>query len=287
MSATITLTTDFGLSDVYVACVKGIILSINPDAKIVDISHSVQPQNILQGAFLLHTAYKYFPDDTIHIAVIDPGVGSRRGAIILRTPSAYFLAPDNGLLSYIVDEYQPLPSVKSFTGDAIIQPVNAGMRLEVFAISNNKFWQNPVSPTFHARDIFAPVAAHLSMGVSLNQIGRPIDNIHVLPLPKPHRDPQGNRIGQILYVDTFGNLITNLRESDLDSKEIVAEINNQSVTRIKRFYEEAEGLSIITGSFGYLEISLPGGSAGVVLKAKLGDRVKLVSTQQKANPEMS
>jgi S-adenosyl-L-methionine hydrolase (adenosine-forming) len=286
MYATITLTTDFGLSDVYVACVKGIILRINPDAKIVDISHSVQPQNILQGAFLLHTAYKYFPDGTIHIVVIDPGVGSGRGAIILKTPSAYFLAPDNGLLSYIVDEYQPLPSAKSFTKDAMIQPVNSGTRLEVFAISHNKFWQTPVSPTFHARDIFAPVAAHLSMGVSLNQIGKPIDGIQVLPLPKPDRDTQGNLVGQILHIDTFGNLITNLCERDLDSKEIVAEINNQFVTGIKRFYEEAKGLSIITGSFGYLEISLPGGSAAAVLKAKLGDRVKLVSTHQNANPKM-
>lgn len=276
MPSIITLITDFGLSDAYVACVKGIILRINPNAMIIDISHSIEPQNVLQGAFILHTAHKCFPQSTIHIAVVDPGVGSGRKAIILKTPSAFFLAPDNGLLSYVVDELYPLPVAKPSAKSGILQEENIDGKLEVFAITNSLYWSQPVSATFHGRDIFAPVAAHLSRGISPSQLGERIDHIHVFPLPKPHQDPQGNMVGQILHIDTFGNLITNLRESDLDWKEIVAEINNQSAPGIKQFYQEAEGLSVIKGSFGYLEISLPGGNAAAVLKAKIGDRVKAV-----------
>jgi S-adenosylmethionine hydrolase len=274
MPSIITLTTDFGLSDAYVACVKGIILGINPDATIIDISHSIEPQNVLQGAFILHTAHKYFPQSTIHIAIVDPGVGSGRKAIIVKTPSALFLAPDNGLLSYILDELYSFSAAKPSAKSGLLQRENVSGKLEIFAITNSLYWNQPVSATFNGRDIFAPVAAHLSRGIPPSQFGERIDHIHVFPLPKPHQDTRGNMVGQILYIDIFGNLITNLRESDLDRREIVAEINNQSVPGIKQFYQETEGLSVITGSSGYLEISLSGGSAAAVLKAKIGDRVK-------------
>jgi S-adenosylmethionine hydrolase len=279
MHSIITLTTDFGLSDAYVACVKGIILRINPDATIIDISHSIEPQNVLQGAFILHTAHKYFPQSTIHIAVVDPGVGSGRKAIIFKTPSAFFLAPDNGLLSYVVDELYPLPAAKPSAKLGILQEENVGDKVEVFAITNSLYWRQPVSATFHGRDIFAPVAAHLSRGIPPSQLGERIDRIHVFPLSWPYKDSRGNLTGQVVHIDGFGNLITNIREKDLIGMKIVVEINKQLIHGSSRFYQETEGLSVITGSFGYLEISFSGSNAAVFLKAKIGDKVKV-----KTNP---
>jgi S-adenosylmethionine hydrolase len=280
MSPVITLTTDFGLSDGYVASVKGVILNINPKAVIVDISHSVESQNIVQAAFILSTVYSYFPNGTIHIVIVDPGVGSQRKAIILKTQAAYFLAPDNGVLSYIIDELSPLPASPSIPVSlrAELRKVTEGF--EAVAITNAAFWRQPVSATFHGRDIFAPVAAHLSMGISIIQFGEPIDSLHVLPVSQPYHDSAGNLTGQILHIDSFGNLITNIRNSDLSLPEIIVDIKKRRIHGIHRFYAETEGLSAIMGSSGYLEIALSDGSAAMFLKAKAGDEVKLVGRHE-------
>lgn len=159
MSGTVTLTTDFGTADGYAAAMKGVILGINPAARLVDISHGIQAQNIPQAAFVLGTACPYFPDGTVHLVVVDPGVGTARRAVILKTPRAYFVAPDNGVLSYVVRDGEKADRAEKGPRHIKLPP-----GLEAVSITRPRFWRQPVSATFHGRDIFAPVAARLSLG---------------------------------------------------------------------------------------------------------------------------
>ena len=192
----ITLTTDFGTSDAYVGIMKGVILSINPNARVVDVTHAIPPQDIYEAAFSIYAAHSYFPKGTIHIIVVDPGVGSDRQAIVCQTESAFFVCPDNGVLSYL------LQSVENEEK----QPVDA------VAIQNSAYYLSEVSNTFHGRDIFAPVAAHLSLGVPLDDIGPPAQTLVQLPIQVP--ELSGNTLtGQIVKIDRFGNAITNISET--------------------------------------------------------------------------
>ena len=275
MASVITLTTDFGTGDAYVASMKGVILTTNPEAVIVDICHTIKPQNILQAAFILGTARRYFPAGTIHLAIVDPGVGSQRKAIILKTPTALFLAPDNGVLSYIIDEMDNTSAAPAAQIAANPEPRKLGSGLEAVAITNQDFWHEPVSATFHGRDIFAPVAALLSLGMPLHRFGNSLSQVCTFPIPKPYNNDQGNLIGHVLHIDSFGNLITNVRSSNLPAERIEITICNQQISGIKRFYAETEGLAAITGSSGCLEISLKNGNAAAFLGAKVGDEVKL------------
>ena len=275
MAPVITLITDFGTGDAYVASMKGVILTINPKATIVDICHSVEPQNILQAAFIVSTAHHYFPEGTIHLAIIDPGVGSERKAIILKTPSAFFLAPDNGVLSYILDELGTTPTKPPASIPSNLEHRKLGANLEAIAITNPDFWRQPVSTTFHGRDIFAPVAAHLSLGVPLHKFGEGISCLCAFPMSRPSHDADGNLVGRILHVDNFGNLITNIRSSDLPGKEVAIEIGNQRIDGLSQFYSQKEGLAAIIGSSGYVEISLENGNAAAFLGIKVGDEIKL------------
>ncbi len=274
MGAIITLTTDFGLADSYVAAMKGVILGINPEAKLVDISHMIKPQNIPEAAFVLSMAYPFFPDGTIHVVVVDPGVGTRRKAIILRTPKAVFVAPDNGALSYVIEDCST-----KHGGDGIDQHLTKlEPRLEAVAITRSEFWRTPVSSTFHGRDIFAPVAAHLSLGLPLIEFGEKISSLTTLPILRPHREQDGALMGQILHIDGFGNLITNIKGDDLPGtkKTIAVEVGSQRISGLSRTYSEGRGLLALIGSSGYLEISLREGSAGAFLNTKVGDKVKVV-----------
>jgi hypothetical protein len=276
MAPVITLTTDFGSGDAYVASMKGVILGINPKAVIVDICHAIEPQNVLQAAFILSTACSYFPEGTIHLAVVDPGVGSRRKAIVLKTPAAFFVAPDNGILSYIIDELDKptaRPATKTATNP---EPRKLGGGLEAVTITNSEFWRQPVSTTFHGRDILAPVAAHLSLGVPLPKFGDSLSQVHAFPIPRPY-NARGSLVGHVLHVDNFGNLITNIRSSHLPAGKITITIGKQHIHGISRFYAETEGLAAIMGSSGYLEVSLKNGSAADFLGIKVGDGVKLKS----------
>jgi Uncharacterized conserved protein len=292
MAPIITLTTDFGCRDAYVAAMKGVILSINPEAKIIDISHSIEPQNILQAAFILNIAYRYFPKQTVHMAVVDPGVGSERQGIILKTPSAFFVAPDNGILSYVINELSPAQdSSIQYTHNLGRVTFKAG--LEAVAITDPRFWRHPVSSTFHGRDIFAPVAAGLSLDISLYEFGERITSLQILPTPKPAFDSQGNLIGHILYVDQFGNLITDIKNSDLASfchsesdsfviaseakqSPVIIEVAGYHIQGISHHYAQDEGLMAILGSSGYLEISLHNGSACNFLDIGVGDEVTVI-----------
>jgi S-adenosylmethionine hydrolase len=256
----ITLTTDFGLADGYVGTMKGVILSIDPTATIVDISHDISPQDVREAAYTLYAAYPYFPQGTVHVVVVDPGVGSERRAIALRTPRATFVAPDNGVLSYVV------------AGEDAEEIVN---------LTNPRYHLLPISRTFHGRDIFAPAAAHLARGIPLTELGQPLAEMVTFPLPRPQVRPDGTIVGQVIHVDRFGNLITSIMSKDLADHPLLREgtikIKGQSIREIANHYTEGMSgkLLALIGSSDHLEIAVAGGSASKILAARVGDEVLL------------
>jgi len=277
MSRVITLTTDFGTSDSYVASMKGAIFSVNPQAKIVDISHSIEPQSIRQASFILHTAWHYFPEGTVHIIVVDPGVGGHRRAVILKTPSALFVTPDNGVLSYILHELSDVTASHSYpVSDQVARRVMPE-GCEAVSITNKEYWRHPVSSTFHGRDIFAPVAAHLSLDIPFREFGEPVDSLNAFAIPIPFKDATGHSIGQIIHRDRFGNLITNLKSRDIPSGGAGVEIGNQRIDNTSSYYAQGKGLMALIGSNDYLELSFKEGSAASLLGARVGDSVKILN----------
>jgi S-adenosylmethionine hydrolase len=249
----VTLTTDFGLSDSYVASIKGVILSINPKARLVDISHQVPPQDILHGAFVLATAWSYFPRGTIHLAVVDPGVGTRRKAIAVSHKGHTFLAPDNGILSLALGGVMP-----------------SGSR--AIAITNPRYRLKRVSSTFHGRDIFAPAAAYLSRGLALGELGPALYRIKSLRVATPIRQPDGSLQGSVIHVDAFGNLVTNIRRGDARG-DITVRVGGRTIAGLSATYAASEGFLALWGSSDYLEIAVRDGNARRALKVKRGDPV--------------
>ena len=244
----ITLLTDFGTSDYFVGAMKGVILSINPQAVIVDITHEIPAQDVAAGAFTLLAAYNTFPEGTVHVAVVDPGVGSTRRPIVVRGGSHLFVGPDNGLFTYI---YERNPS------------------FEAFHITETKYFRHPVSNTFHGRDIFAPVAAALSTGVDPCSLGpRITDPMQLFKSVEP----------QIIHIDRFGNLITNItRDEFQDGTRLL--VNGKVISTFRRFFGENVGADnepfAIWGSAGFLEIAVNGRSAADLLQVKRGASVAL------------
>ncbi|MCX7918605.1 MAG: SAM-dependent chlorinase/fluorinase [bacterium] len=244
-SKIITLTTDFGTTDTYVSVMKGVILSINPQVTIVDITHAISPQNIQEAAFIFHTAYRYFPKGTIHIFVVDPGVGSERKALLVQTESYYFLAPDNGVLSYVFQH----------------EKIKYVIHLET-----RKYFRHPISSTFHGRDIFAPVAAHLSLGIPPTKFGPEAETLIKFSIPEPGMID--NRIyAHILHIDHFGNIISDISKEfwnkTIAKKKFVILIGKKKIMQIKQTYAEGKSGELIAyfGSSGYLEIALVNGNA--------------------------
>ncbi|MDE0686208.1 MAG: SAM-dependent chlorinase/fluorinase [Candidatus Poribacteria bacterium] len=261
-SCIITLTTDFGTSDAYVGIMKGVILGINPDVQVVDLTHAIPPQDIHDAALSIHSAHRYFPEGTIHTIVVDPGVGGDRRAVVCQTDHAFFVCPDNGILTYLLQEVEN-------TG---------GQSISVVAIQNQAYYLPEVSNTFHGRDIFAPVAAHLSLGVPPLDIGPPVEDLVQLRVPIPQVSGS-TIIGQIVKIDRFGNAITNISESVLAGIGATYEIRvgGTRLIRLNRAYAESDigkPLAII-GSLGLLEIAINGGSAEVSLGLKWGDVVEI------------
>ncbi len=279
MSRVITLTTDFGTGDGYVASMKGVILGINPSANIVDITHAIEPQFIRQAAFILHTAWRYFPAGSIHIVVVDPGVGSQRQMVILQTPVAYFMAPDNGVLSYILYELER--GQEQSRKSVITTPDNSTFEkglpegCKAISITNQKYWRQPVSSTFHGRDILAPVAAYLSLEYPISAFGEELARLNSFPVPQPFRDGNGHLTGHIIHIDRFGNLITNLRSIDIRPGSAV-EIHNQRIENLSTYYAQSSGLIAVVGSNDYLEISVRDGNAARVLGVNIGDTVTIL-----------
>jgi S-adenosylmethionine hydrolase len=257
----ITLLTDFGYADYFVAAVKGVILTDNPLAQIVDITHDIPPQDVAAGAFTILAAYPSFPAGTIHIAVVDPGVGSARRGILIKSSGQFFIGPDNGIFSYVCDN-------------------NVGLEPEVFHLTNEQYFRLPVSPTFNGRDIFAPVAAALSRGISPSELGtRVSDFVRLSPL-KPITS-RGEISARIIHIDRFGNCVTNITRNELTEKMIAAGatllLKGKVVNSFRKFFaEETESrdrIFALWGSAGFLEVAAVNESAAKLLKAKRGDRV--------------
>lgn len=271
VNSVITLTTDFGISDPFVGIMKGVMLRINPSIKFVDISHQIEPQNIIQAYLILNYSYKYFPPGTIHLSIVDPDVGSKRRPLLIKSGNYYFVGPDNGMFSFIFkNNRSPFPS-----------PLKGGGGVRVFELTENKFFLSSVSSTFHGRDIFASVAAHLSRGVKPSEFGKPIKNPVMLKIPES--SIRGNEIrGEVIYIDRFGNLITNISfdefyktTSGIKNNNFNIRIKGIKITHIYKSYTEAEDLkpSSIFNSWGLLEIFIKNGNAGTALGIKKGEKV--------------
>lgn len=259
----VTLLTDFGTKDHYVASMKGVILRINPLCTLIDITHQIKPQDVEEGAFVLASAFSYFPKGTIHLAVVDPEVGGPRNPILLVTQNYFFIGPDNGL----------------FTQAAKREGVK-----RIVVLNNIKYFLHDVSATFHGRDIFAPVAGYLSLGTNPQTFGERTDHWVELDLKKPELRG-GKLIGEIIQIDAFGNLTTNIdRELFLQytkNHSFLVRVGKRMIEGLTRRYGEGEKNEPITlfGNGGFLEIAVRDGNAQKRLKVKRGDRVFVQNTR--------
>ncbi|MBM3264907.1 MAG: SAM-dependent chlorinase/fluorinase [candidate division Zixibacteria bacterium] len=253
----ITLLTDFGGRDGFVGAMKGVILDICPEAVIVDISHDIAPQDIREGAFVLRNACPYFPDGTIHVAVVDPGVGSHRRAIVVETSRHLFVGPDNGIFAYV---YR---MEKDF---------------RVTRIAHSDFMLPTVSRTFHGRDVFAPIAAHLANGVGPKDIGPPVIDCDLGNIPEPLYRSDGI-LGHVIHLDRFGNIITDISEDDLlriaTGRSLCIEVGRATLDRLSVAYADvADGEPLaLVNSAGLLEVAVRDGDAARQIGVKRGDDV--------------
>lgn len=270
----IALLTDFGAKDYFVGAMKGVILSINAKANIVDITHEIEPQNIVSASFTLRACYRDFPKKTIFVAVVDPGVGSSRRAILVETDDYFFVAPDNGLLSFIFDRSRASIFSESEKNPRSLARKSAPRNVRVFELTEENFFRRPVSRTFHGRDVFAPVAAHLSNGVKKEAFGREIRNFARLPASAPQRINETKIEAVIIHTDRFGNLVTNLRREDLPEK-FSLKINGKKIAKLQNYYAETanDEVFMIFGSAGFLEIAAFKNSAANLLK--IGNKRKI------------
>ena len=255
----ITLLTDFGSADHYVAAMKGVILSICPGAELVDITHEVQPFQIAEGAYLLAQAWKYFPAGSIHVVVVDPGVGSSRRAVLVEAGGHRFVGPDNGVFSLALDG----------VGSTAVRQ-----------LTETRYFRHPVSSTFHGRDIFAPVAGHVANGVAVAEFGPWAGEMVQLPATRPLRVSEREWVGAVLHVDRFGNIVTNLdwkSVPEIGVGNFVLKAGQYQIDRYAQNYASAEEgeLFILRGSGDYLEISLRAGSARKDTGISVGDSVRL------------
>ena len=266
----ITLTTDFGWRDAYVGSVKGVILGICRDATIVDLTHHVPAQNVAHGAFVIAAAHRTYPNDTVHVCIVDPGVGTGRRAVALITPVGRFVAPDNGVLTRVVGALLTEAEIDLTQLEPGFLPVPPGC--QAYVLEEPRFWRHPVSNTFHGRDVFAPVAAHLAKGVKPSDLGGKTEVLVALPDPPPEVSFDVVR-GMVTYVDSFGNLVTNIPGDSIAQGEAVVEIGGRRIEGPVRTFADTLGLLALVGSFGYLEVALRDGSAAENLAVGVGEPV--------------
>ncbi|MEA3337554.1 MAG: SAM-dependent chlorinase/fluorinase [Chloroflexota bacterium] len=257
----ITLTTDFGVVDSYVAMMKGVILGIAPSTRLVDITHEIAAQNVRQAAYVVQSVIPYFPRGTIHIVVVDPGVGSTRRPIAIRIPAGVLVGPDNGVFSY------PLAA----EGQAGSNTVSA------IQLDRHDYWLPEVSQTFHGRDIFAPVGAHLAAGVSFTDLGTPIGDLVRFPVSKPRRLLDGAIKGAIIYSDHFGNLISNIPGDWLGDSQWTIHIAGKTLVGPDATYAAVGRAALLSlvGSGGLLEVAVRDGSAARHLDVGAGEPIEL------------
>jgi len=255
----ITLTTDFGLQDYYVSAMKAVMLGIAPDVRFVDISHEIPSQDIMAGSWVLNNSAMLFPENSVHLVVVDPGVGTERNPVALRIGSQLFVGPDNGIFSLLTE----------------------GKDFEAVRLSNKEFWSRTSSNTFHGRDIFAPVAAHLSRGVSLGELGEPVEELETYRWAVPIADKDGIQ-GWVIHIDKFGNLVTNISgeliEEVIQKKSFKIYVGNTILDEIVTTFgsvPEGEPAAYI-GSSGMLEIGINKGNAEEMLSVQKGAQISLV-----------
>ena len=259
----ITLTTDFGLNDHFVGTTKGVILGIEPEAEVIDICHSVQAFDVLDGALTISQAYSYFPSGTVHMVIVDPGVGTTRRPLLVTSERYHFVAPDNGVLSLI---YQREP------------------RLSARHVTAEHYFLQPVSNTFHARDVFSPVAAYLAKGVDPAKFGEEVSDFVRFSAPKPKPINENTLRGVVLKVDRFGNLITNITPQDAPmlfaqgAPAFKIVVGTRDIAEIKDAYAQGAPGEVfgILGSMGYLEIAANRGAAAQILGVGKGSDVSIV-----------
>ncbi|RMF66909.1 MAG: hypothetical protein D6743_05715 [Calditrichaeota bacterium] len=259
----ITLLTDFGSRDGFVGIMKGVMLGICPRARIVDISHDIAPQDVEAAAFVLKNSFAFFPKGTVHTVVVDPGVGSQRRVLGVAAAGHIFLAPDNGVLKYIFAEQE---------AESVVE------------VKNAQYFLPEVSQTFHGRDIFAPVAAHLAKGLALGKLGPEIRDYQRGRLPVLEVDEQGVR-GEVVYIDRFGNLISNIPATDLaglSGPDLRIDVAGRSIRGLSTCYAEAAAgkLLALVGSSGFLEIAVNGGNARQTLRCEVGASVRVRFAKQ-------
>ncbi len=259
MSAIITLLSDFGGCDAYAGIMKGVILGICPDARIVDLTHDIPPQDVLAGAFQLSTALAYFPPGSIHVAVVDPGVGTDRRAIAVKTADHILIAPDNGILTLAL---RRTPA------------------LACYCLDRSRFKLPELSRTFHGRDVFAPIAAHLAAGRSLRQVGAPVSHIETMTLATTRDREDGGLEGQVLHIDHFGNAITNIEASQVNGLTVEVEVHARDLklSTVSSTYGDVERnapLALI-GSHGFLELAVREGSVALAHGVSRGTVVSLL-----------
>jgi len=257
-AALITLLTDFGHKDPYVGIMKGVIFGINPTARVIDLSHGVPPQDLLAGALMLRHAAPYFPRGTIHVAIVDPGVGSERRPLLMEAEGSFFIGPDNGLLSLAFDEKEPR---------CIIE------------LSNQIYHLKPTSMTFHGRDIFAPIAAYLSLGMPPPDFGPAVREFRTLPWPEIAATDRAIW-GEVVYIDGFGNLVTNVEERTLrafQADRLTFSLGPLTIHGLAPNYSAASDRDYLAlvNSWGLLEIALYKGNAHLSCGAKIGDKVDI------------
>ena len=262
----ITLLTDFGTEDAYVGMMKGVILSIYSQAIIIDITHHIDPQDVIQAAYIIKSCYRYFPEGTVHLLVVDPGVGSDRKIVALEMRGQIFLAPDNGVLTLLMDQGET---------DAVV------------SVENTRYFLEPVSRTFHGRDIFAPVGAHLSRGLDIKTLGPSLDqeNLVHLKILTPYISDDNRLVGTVVWFDRFGNCISNIdaalvkqMDKSGSGKMLEIKIGEHTIKGISLSYAETEPQSplAIIGGLGYLEIALNKGNAKHALGIEKGETVTLI-----------
>lgn len=259
----VTLLTDFGTADYFVGAMKGALLASNPEARVVDITHEVPPYDVEAGAFTLRAAFETFPEGTVHLAVVDPGVGSSRRGVVVEGRGHTFVGPDNGLFGHVYERVRPF---------------------RVFHLTNERYFRAEVSPTFHGRDIFAPVAGALSRGVPAEEFGPEVEDFVRLEGAAPERSPGGALAGRVINVDRFGNCITNISRAELTDEEVArgarVSVAGREVRHFRRFFAEGEGVDAgepfaLWGSAGLLEVAVFRDSAARVLGVRRGARVEV------------
>lgn len=276
MQPVIALLTDFGLADGYVGVMKGVMLGIHAQARFIDLTHAIEPQNVRQGAFVLFNSYRYFPPGTVFLVVVDPGVGSARRPLVVSAGGYVFVGPDNGVFSYVLDEW---PNA------ALIEP------------TEERYHRHEVSSTFHGRDVFAPLAASLAADVPLHALGLVVTDPARLPAPVLALDA-GHVVGEVLHIDHYGNVITSIGECrwhgagelvltprfgprrpgiTFEAASAVVQAGGQTVRGVGRTYADSEpdGLAALIGSSGFLELAVNHGSAAARLGVQVGDAVEV------------